>query len=750
MSESTGKSKQPGDLPAETLSNRLEELNRQIAASMETAVRELHQDISRLASEAGSSGQKTVASSLLEAFARIDGEESQSGILTTLLVEGRRFASRTAFFLLRSDQVVAWASRGFGDSDDTIAGRSIEGGHPWNLLAENGASLPLDNAACEAICKDLDVDPGNDAILIPFVIRGQLGGALYADRLQSDDALLTEGLQLLTHSASQAVDLVAVSHRGTSPALRLGEDRATPTKLPVWQPGQASQEQAADSSPPQASDDAPEEAGSPEDAESPRDAVEPATDPVAEDAESATASGGQEGAADDALVDDTSAQEPETDPVMAGPVVEMAEPSFDEPSFDEPSLDEPSFDEPEVSDEPSFDEPTVSDEPTIIDEPAGEVDTPFAFAEQPAAELGSAEPDVSAELSEPTLEPEPTFAEPTLIEEPAQPTFAEPTLFADEDSSFDPTQRPEASPADLDTAGDGFDGDDPTAVDLTHEAIPEPELEDTNTDIWSLEEEDEDDDDDEPTLVGLSVIPPSPAAEPETSAQPDIAESAPPLAADSVGQETVRLDIAALGRAASFAAEPAAPEPAAPEPVAPEPVAPEPAAPEPPAPQAQTSFAQPQTAYVPPPVVATPAPTEAPPPPSFDDASPSGGFVPPPEPKQEAPAAGGDSNEVRPPDGHQGPGLAFASAPGSDGALHEEARRLARLLVSEIKLYNEEIIEEGKRQGDIYGRLRDDIDRSRQMYQERIDPKLQGKDDYFYQELVQRLAGGDASLLGMT
>ena len=36
-----------------------------------------------------------------------------------------------------------------------------------------------------------------------------------------------------------------------------------------------------------------------------------------------------------------------------------------------------------------------------------------------------------------------------------------------------------------------------------------------------------------------------------------------------------------------------------------------------------------------------------------------------------------------------------------ENALHEEARRLARLLVSEIKLYNEEQVEEGRRHRDL-------------------------------------------------
>ena len=50
----------------------------------------------------------------------------------------------------------------------------------------------------------------------------------------------------------------------------------------------------------------------------------------------------------------------------------------------------------------------------------------------------------------------------------------------------------------------------------------------------------------------------------------------------------------------------------------------------------------------------------------------------------------------------------------------EEARRFARLLVSEIKLYNERAVLEGREHANLYERLRDDIDRSRQMYEERI------------------------------
>jgi hypothetical protein len=114
------------------------------------------------------------------------------------------------------------------------------------------------------------------------------------------------------------------------------------------------------------------------------------------------------------------------------------------------------------------------------------------------------------------------------------------------------------------------------------------------------------------------------------------------------------------------------------------------------------------------------------------------------------PRAGG-SPEVTPPSDFFGPGLAFAGrkVPASaEDALHEEARRLARLLVSEIRLYNEEQVEEGRRNRDIYNRLRDEIDRSRKMYEERIAPEVRGSRDYFTEELVRRLADGDAEALG--
>ena len=80
--------------------------------------------------------------------------------------------------------------------------------------------------------------------------------------------------------------------------------------------------------------------------------------------------------------------------------------------------------------------------------------------------------------------------------------------------------------------------------------------------------------------------------------------------------------------------------------------------------------------------------------------------------------------------------------------LHNDARRFARLLVSEIKLYNEQKVKEGREANDLYERLREAIDRSREMYDKRVQPSVAAKFDYFHYELVNSLGDGEESKLG--
>jgi hypothetical protein len=80
--------------------------------------------------------------------------------------------------------------------------------------------------------------------------------------------------------------------------------------------------------------------------------------------------------------------------------------------------------------------------------------------------------------------------------------------------------------------------------------------------------------------------------------------------------------------------------------------------------------------------------------------------------------------------------------------LHGDAKRFARLLASEIKLYNEQRVQEGRTNGDLYVRLKRDIDRSRDMYEKRISPLVSRKVDYFHDEIIRVLGDNDPSTLG--
>ncbi len=104
---------------------------------------------------------------------------------------------------------------------------------------------------------------------------------------------------------------------------------------------------------------------------------------------------------------------------------------------------------------------------------------------------------------------------------------------------------------------------------------------------------------------------------------------------------------------------------------------------------------------------------------------------------------------AQPAPGPARPAATAAIAP-EDQKAHEDAKRFARLVVSEIKLYNEAKVNEGRRRKDIYERLKEDVERGRQMYSDRVPVNIRDTTTYFHDELVRILAGGDASALGPT
>ena len=93
-----------------------------------------------------------------------------------------------------------------------------------------------------------------------------------------------------------------------------------------------------------------------------------------------------------------------------------------------------------------------------------------------------------------------------------------------------------------------------------------------------------------------------------------------------------------------------------------------------------------------------------------------------------------------------------ASVPAASGTeedeLHKKARRFAKLLVEEIKLYNQPRVEEGRQHKDLYERLKVDIEKSRSTYDKRYAESAVASAEYFTQELIRILADNDASLMG--
>jgi hypothetical protein len=109
--------------------------------------------------------------------------------------------------------------------------------------------------------------------------------------------------------------------------------------------------------------------------------------------------------------------------------------------------------------------------------------------------------------------------------------------------------------------------------------------------------------------------------------------------------------------------------------------------------------------------------------------------------------------------GESEPAIAMSAAASSTGAsvaalspedadIHRKAQRFSRLLMDEIKLYNQAKVSEGRKHKDLYDRLQEDIEKSRATYLKRYGNTAAATGDYFNQELIRSLAEDDVSLLG--
>jgi hypothetical protein len=249
--------------------------------------------------------------------------------------------------------------------------------------------------------------------------------------------------------------------------------------------------------------------------------------------------------------------------------------------------------------------------------------------------------------------------------------------------------------------------------------------------------------------------------EPESLPKPEwVAEAAPAAEAETAAKERITVELAPsapvaeslqqaeaqLHQPSHIEAEPSAVEPETEEiteeigePVVaappfetfapPPPPSPPLSAPRPPVSEIPASApTMPMTGFAAPPVEVPPIEPSAPP----FTMPPSPVFTPPAEP----PRAAQPVMSVPTP------------ASETEQRAHNDARRFARLLVSEIKLYNAAKVNDGRRNYDLYDRLKEEIDRSRKVYDKRVSPAVASRFDYFYDELVQTLAEGDPAKLG--
>jgi hypothetical protein len=90
----------------------------------------------------------------------------------------------------------------------------------------------------------------------------------------------------------------------------------------------------------------------------------------------------------------------------------------------------------------------------------------------------------------------------------------------------------------------------------------------------------------------------------------------------------------------------------------------------------------------------------------------------------------------------------FAQLSPEDAETHRKAQRFARLLVDEIKLYNQAKVSEGRRHKDLYDRLKADIEKSRSTYRKRYGSTAADSGNYFQKEVVRSLAEDDVSVMG--
>jgi uncharacterized damage-inducible protein DinB len=94
------------------------------------------------------------------------------------------------------------------------------------------------------------------------------------------------------------------------------------------------------------------------------------------------------------------------------------------------------------------------------------------------------------------------------------------------------------------------------------------------------------------------------------------------------------------------------------------------------------------------------------------------------------------------------PIFSLDALPPEEQELHRRAYRVAKVSMQDIKMLRPEDVRVGRENKDLCIRLRDDIEKAHKEYDRRFQSIQSHPVDYFYEWMVEILAGGDAQALG--
>lgn len=77
---------------------------------------------------------------------------------------------------------------------------------------------------------------------------------------------------------------------------------------------------------------------------------------------------------------------------------------------------------------------------------------------------------------------------------------------------------------------------------------------------------------------------------------------------------------------------------------------------------------------------------------------------------------------------------------------HEKAKRLARIVVSDIALYNQDLVKEGIQKGNFYELLKRDIEEAYKLFKERVPAEVRDSHDYLKEAFEQLIASKRSEL----